>query len=78
MLHIALLYLILLLSHKLGDVTVTKARDVALYVELLDHEGEGITVLRYVKNCQTNVTESYTKRLKSSAILVRAIELARC
>jgi hypothetical protein len=76
MLLIALLYLILLLSRKLGDVTVLKARDATLYVGLLDPKGEGSTMLRNVKNCQTNGTAPYPKRLKSSAILVRAHELS--
>jgi len=65
---IALLYLILLL----GDVKVLKARNATLYVWPLDPEGEGSTMLRNVTNCQTNGTASYTRRLKSSAIPLRA------
>jgi hypothetical protein len=62
----------------IADVTVLKARDATLHIALLDPEVEGSTVLRNVKNCQTNGTASYSKRLKFLAILVRAHKLSNC
>ena len=51
-------------------------RDVILYAGLPDPEDEGSTMLRNEKNCLTNVTASYTRRLKTSAALLRAPELS--